>query len=198
MNHNLLLDKIAKLPLPSVVFSWFVDFLADRQQRVVFDEQTTNFLPINRGIPQGTVGGALLFAFFVEDLKPKNSHARLSKYADDGTLTLPVYDDHGKSSHEEMNNIQTWCQQNSTEVNLSKTKEMVCSFSKSILSNLPNALLKIEQIMSAKLLGYIFQYDVKPISPLRDDLERNSSENVPAQKVRCADKWLAIALSFLD
>ena len=48
------------------------------------------------------------------------------------------------------------------EISLSRTKEMVCSFSKSILSNLPNALLNIEQIMSAKLLGYIFQFDLKP------------------------------------
>ena len=119
-----MLDKIAKLPLPSEVFNWFVDFLADGQQRFVFDGQTTNFLRINRGIPQGTVSGRLLLAFFVEDLKPINSHVRLSKYADDGTLTVPVYEGHGDSSLEEINNIQTWYQQNSMEINLSKTIEM--------------------------------------------------------------------------
>ena len=73
VNHSLMLDKIAKLPLPSAVFNWFVDFLADGQQRFVFDGQTTNFLRINRGIPQGTVSGRLLLAFFVEDLKPINA-----------------------------------------------------------------------------------------------------------------------------
>ena len=81
------------------------------------------------------------------------------------------------------------------EINLSKTIEMVCSFSNSILSNLPNALLNIEQVMWAKLLGYIFQYDLKPKAHLEMIWKKNSSENVlatTAQKVRYADKWLAI------
>ena len=53
---------------------------------------------INRGISQDTVSRPLFFAFFVDDLKPKNDHARLSKYADDGTSTVPVYWGHADCS----------------------------------------------------------------------------------------------------
>ena len=67
VKHSLLLDKIAKLPLTPDVFNWFVEFLADRQQRVIFKGQTTTFFRINRGNPQGFLSGPFLFAFFVDN-----------------------------------------------------------------------------------------------------------------------------------
>ena len=128
VKHSLLLDKIAKLPLTPAVFNRFVDFLAGRQQRVIFNGQKTTFLSINRGIPQGTVSGTLLYAFFVDDLKPINDHVRLSKYADDGTSTVPVYSGHADCSREEVENSQTCCQRNAMKLNLIKTKEILCFF----------------------------------------------------------------------
>ena len=43
----------------------------------------------------------------MEDLKSINSHVRLSKYAEEGTFTIPVYEGNGDSSLKEMNNSQT-------------------------------------------------------------------------------------------
>ena len=57
-----------------------------RQQRVVVDGIVTNYLDINRGVPQGTVFGPILFSNMVNDIKPIDHKKELIKFADDMTL----------------------------------------------------------------------------------------------------------------
>ena len=52
-------------------------------QRVVVDGLVTSFLNVNRGAPQGTVLGPLLFSIMVNG-------SLLVKYADDITASVPV------------------------------------------------------------------------------------------------------------
>ena len=49
------------LSINPYVVNWIVIFLEDRKQRVVIDGIVTEYLNINRGVPQGTVLGAVLF-----------------------------------------------------------------------------------------------------------------------------------------
>ena len=65
---------------------WTINFLTNRQQRVVVDGIVTNYLDINRGVPQGTVLGPILFSIMVNDIKPIDHQNELIKFADDMTL----------------------------------------------------------------------------------------------------------------
>jgi hypothetical protein len=49
-----------------------IDFLNNRRQRVKVDGVTTEFLGINRGVPQGTVLGPIMFTIMVNDIKAVN------------------------------------------------------------------------------------------------------------------------------
>ena len=49
------------LSINPYVVNWIVIFLEDRKQRVVIDGIVTEYLNINRGVPQGTVLGPVLF-----------------------------------------------------------------------------------------------------------------------------------------
>ena len=66
-----------------------IGFLGNRRQRVVVDGIITEYLNINRGVPQGTVIGPILFSTMVDDIKTVDSKNGLVKFADDLTLGVP-------------------------------------------------------------------------------------------------------------
>jgi hypothetical protein len=50
--HDLLFEKVKKLPINPYVVNWIISFLENRVQRVMVDEIVTEYLYINRGVPQ--------------------------------------------------------------------------------------------------------------------------------------------------
>ena len=60
--------------------------LTNRRQRDVVDGIKTEYLPINRGVPQGTVLGPILFSIMINDIKPVSPSNIIVKFADDINL----------------------------------------------------------------------------------------------------------------
>jgi hypothetical protein len=106
------------------IINWTINFLTNRQQRVVIDGIITNYLDINRGVPQGTVLGPILFSIMVNDIKPIDHQNELIKFADDMTLGVPGTNE-GDTPRIEVDNIIEWSQRNRMPLNMDKTWEMV-------------------------------------------------------------------------
>ena len=88
VNHAILFDKLSQLPINPYIYNWIRDFLTGRQQRIAICGNKTRFLPINRGVPQGTIVGPVLFSIMINDIRSmNNSRTLLVKYADDITLS---------------------------------------------------------------------------------------------------------------
>ena len=94
-----------------------IDFLNNRRQRVKVDGVTTEFLDINRGVPQGTVLGPLMFIIMVNDIKAVNLSNDLSKFADDIAIIAPIYD-YEDSAGDEVENMKLWSNENKHGENL--------------------------------------------------------------------------------
>ena len=90
VSHRILFSKLAPYDINPYIKNWIISFLCDRRQRVVVDGLVTSFLNVNRGVPQGTVLGPLLFSIMVNDIKPVSPQTLLIKYADDITASVPV------------------------------------------------------------------------------------------------------------
>ena len=89
--HDILCSKFKGLPINPYIINWIVNFLNDHHQRVKVDGIQTDYVKINRGIPQGTVLGPVLFSIMIDDIKPANLQNKLVKFADDLTLEVPGY-----------------------------------------------------------------------------------------------------------
>ena len=154
VNHAILLDKLRQLPINPYVYNWVRDFLTGRQQRISCDGILSPFLPINRGVPQGTILGPVLFSVMVNDIHVNDdSKALLVKYADD--ITLSTYRIRGNDcSLEEVDNIKIWALDNQMSLNLSKTKELVVRGRSR--APIPPPLPGIDQVDHIKLLGVHF------------------------------------------
>ena len=125
VSHKIIIEKLRRTKLNPYITNWIINFVSNRKQRVVVDGFITNYLSINRGIPQGTVLGPILFSLMVNDIcAADEKNSLLVKFADDITVTVPVRN--GKDSASlEVNNMKDWCKKNYMTLNLPKTWEMV-------------------------------------------------------------------------
>ena len=72
------------LSINPYVANWIVSFLTNRKQRVVVDGFVTEFVSINKEVPQGTVLGPILFSIMVNDIRLVYLECSLLlKYAND-------------------------------------------------------------------------------------------------------------------
>ena len=157
--HDILCEKLKQTCLNSYIINWVIDFLTNRRQRVVVDGIETDFLDINRGVPQGTVIGPFLFSLMVNDINLEDAERNLlTKFADDLTLSAPVKILGDSAVEEEVKSIKGWVSENRMTLNMSKTWEMVV---RGRTKNLPPPQIdNIERKSWLNLLGMILQDDL--------------------------------------
>ena len=147
--HDVLFENVKKLPLNPYVINWLMNFLQDREQRVTVDGITTKFLRINRGVPQGTVLGPILFSIMINDIKAIDSKNELCKFADDITAGAPGYEDNDTGATE-VENIKLWSKNNRMALNMDKTYEMIARGKR--LITVPSSIPSINRKTWLKLL----------------------------------------------
>ena len=155
VSHRVVTDKLNKIPdINPYIVDWVIDFLKDRQQRVCVDKVMTPFLPVKRGVPQGTVLGPELFTTMVNDIGPTSHNTLMTTYADDIACSIPVGPDVNDCASEEVENIKAWAEKNLMKLNLGKTMELIRG-----ITTLPppEPIVTIEHVSYLKLLGMTFQ-----------------------------------------
>ena len=107
VSHRVVTDELKKVPeINPCIVNWVIDFLKDSQQRVRVDKVMAPFLPVNRGVPQVTFLGPVLFTVMVNDIIPTSQKTLMTKYADDITCSIPVGPNVNDSASEEVENIK--------------------------------------------------------------------------------------------
>ena len=86
MPHGLLIAKLSAYGLSNNACVFISSYLKNRKQRVKIGGEKSDWSTINRGVPQGSVLGPLLFNIFINDFFYAPISSTICNYADDNHL----------------------------------------------------------------------------------------------------------------
>lgn len=123
---SFLITKLSNLfNFESSACSLLNSYLTGRQQYVSANNTDSTILDVNRGVPQGSVLGPLLFSLYINDLPSCLQWCRVHLYADDVQLLVscPLNDvnDTIAKLNEDLSHIVKWASNNGLAINPHKS-----------------------------------------------------------------------------
>jgi hypothetical protein len=165
--HNLLICKLKAYGIDDNAANLVCSYLSDRKQRMKIGPETSDWCPVSKGVPQGSIVGPLIFNIFINDIFMSLQHCDLYNYADDNTLSnINTSAAKLKQCLEEDSRILIdWFNENGMKANPSKF-QAICIGKKTFdsIENFHITDQVIECQTSAKLLGveldYLLNFDL--------------------------------------
>ena len=90
IDHTILLSKLKYYGLKGSTLNLFHSYLINRKQYTEIVDITSEMLPIQIGVPQGSIIGPILFIIYVNDFSQRSNKFDFIMYAGDTTLSSTV------------------------------------------------------------------------------------------------------------
>ena len=87
ISHSILIKKLKKNGIQGTELEWFKNYLQGRNQFVSINNEKSPLKEINRGVPQGSILGPILFLIYINDLKNCTSLLTFL-FADDSSFLI--------------------------------------------------------------------------------------------------------------
>ena len=106
--HRRLIVKLEALGVQGNILRWIKGFLTDRRQRVNIRGSFSYWLPVESGVPQGSVLGPVLFLFYINDLV-EGLECPILLFADDAKIFKEIRTPEDAAAlSRDMRRIQEW------------------------------------------------------------------------------------------
>ena len=132
IDHELILQKLAKYGVDQEALKWFKSYLTNRLQWCNVNNHLSSASPLKCGVPQGSIIGLPLFLSYINDLP--NCSSRM--YVDDTNVAFAASDMLGLATqiNTELKSINLWLRANELSLNVAKTEFMVISLRQKLQS----------------------------------------------------------------
>ena len=127
VNHEILLKTLYDIGATDGAVKWFCSYLTQRTQKVLLKGSMSTALPVNTGVPQGSILGPLLFIIFINNMCNVIMYGDISLYADDTTLSVKGDNavDISRKLKLDLQALVIWLRNNKLFLNTDKTKIML-------------------------------------------------------------------------
>jgi hypothetical protein len=124
--HQQLLNNLREIGCSTSTLQWFHSYLTGRLQRVIQKPEVTSWMPVTRGVPQGSCLSPSLFNIYVRRL-PEITSSDSVQFADD--VTLAEKDNDLEVITEKLtvsfNEVKAFCEERELTINPAKTQFIV-------------------------------------------------------------------------
>ena len=158
VRHHSVMQGYDDLGIPDGIFNWISLYLGGHQHCTRFQNATSDYLPINAGVIQGSALGPISFITTVASLKPVHAHNSLIKYADDFYLIIPS--SNLATTSTELLNIETWATKINLKLNRSKSQEIIFTRPR-FKGPFPEPIGNIPRVKEIKILGVYLSHTLK-------------------------------------
>ena len=133
VDHNILMEKLAKNKIKGKLGRWIREFLRNRKYRVVANGEISEEQEVRSGVPQGTVLAAILFLIMIGDIDKDIMRCIVSCFADDtrNSKKIKTVDDI-KAMQDDLNKIYDWAEKNVMKFNEGKFEQMAWGETKDV------------------------------------------------------------------
>ena len=83
VGHAILLRKLEFYGIRGIALKWFCNYLTNRKQFVIYNNENSNTQVISCGVPRGSVLGPLLFLVYINDMSNCLHYSKTILFADD-------------------------------------------------------------------------------------------------------------------
>ena len=161
--HQRLMTKLWNYGIQGSTYAWIKSFLLGWSQRVVVDGETSDWVPVESGVPQGTVLGPVLFLAFIND-RPKCVKSNVRLFADDCVLYREIDNETDCASlQSDLRKLEMWEDHWCMSFNASKCSSI--SITRKITKIVHNYTLHNQVLDSVSCATYLSVWNSPQISP---------------------------------